>query len=185
MACAGLGLAACSPASSEGAADSGGASAPDHWDHDVDFLVIGSGTAAVGALAATEAAGASVMLIEKSDGMFGGTSATSGGGFWTPLNKWQAEVDVTDSREAAIAYITGCGGGRTDQATVEAFVDTAHIMMEWLSDTTGVEFAVGGAHDYYDNVEGFLNYGRNSKVKSGKAGDVWNAIQAKLEERGC
>ena len=185
MACAGLGLAACSPASSEGAADSGGASAPDHWDHEVDFLVIGSGTAAVGALAATEAEGASVMLIEKSDGMFGGTSATSGGGFWTPLNKWQAEVDVTDSREAAIAYITGCGGGRTDQATVEAFVDTAHIMMEWLSDTTGVEFAVGGAHDYYDNVEGFLNYGRNSKVKSGKAGDVWNAIQAKLEERGC
>ena len=125
------------------------------------------------------------MLIEKADSLFGGTSTTSGGGFWTPMNKWQADVNVTDSREAAIAYITGCGGGRTDQATVEAYVDTAHVMMEWLSDTIGVEFAVGGAHDYYDNVEGFLNYGRNSKVKSGKAGDVWNAIQAKLQERGC
>ena len=189
LACAGLGLAACSPASSEGetggASASASVSAPANWDHEVDFLVIGSGTAAVGALAATEAEGASVMLIEKADSLFGGTSTTSGGGFWTPMNKWQADVNVTDSREAAIAYITGCGGGRTDQATVEAYVDTAHVMMEWLSDTIGVEFAVGGAHDYYDNVEGFLNYGRNSKVKSGKAGDVWNAIQAKLQDRVC
>lgn len=192
MACAGLGLAACSPAASGSGADAsadtqnaGSGASPASWDHEADFLVVGSGTAAIGALAATDAEGKSVMLIEKSDGLFGGTSTTSGGGFWTPMNKWQADVDVTDSREAAISYITGCGGGRTDQATVEAFVDTAHIMMEWLSDTTGVEFAVGGAHDYYDNVEGFLNYGRNSKVKSGKAGDIWNAIQAKLQERGC
>ena len=185
MAAAGLGLAACSPAPSSEANASTAESAPTSWDHEVDFLVVGSGTAAIGALAATDAEGKSVMVIEKSDSMFGGTSSTSGGGFWTPMNKWQADVDVTDSREAAIAYIEGCGGGRTDKATVEAFVDTAHVMMEWLSDTTGVEFAVGGAHDYYDNVEGFLNYGRNSKVKSGKAGDIWNAIQEKLKERGC
>lgn len=185
MACAGLGLAACSPAASGEAKAEGGGSAPASWDHEVDFLVVGSGTAAIGALAATDAEGKSVMLIEKSDALFGGTSTTSGGGFWTPMNRWQADVDVTDSREAAIAYIEGCGGGRTDKATVEAFVDTAHVMMSWLSDTTGVEFAVGGAHDYYDNVEGFLNYGRNSKVKSGKAGDIWNALQAKLQERGC
>ena len=187
MAAAGLGLAACSPAASAGteANASVAGSAPASWDHEVDFLVVGSGTAAIGALAATDAEGKSVMVIEKSDSMFGGTSTTSGGGFWTPMNKWQADVDVTDSREAGIAYIEGCGGGRTDKATVEAFVDTAHIMMAWLSDTTGVEFAVGGAHDYYDNVEGFLNYGRNSKVKSGKAGDIWNAIQEKLKERGC
>lgn len=185
MACAGLGLAACSPAASGEAKAEGGGSAPASWDYEVDFLVVGSGTAAIGALAATDAEGKSVMLIEKSEALFGGTSTTSGGGFWTPMNRWQADVDVTDSREAAIAYIEGCGGGRTDKATVEAFVDTAHVMMSWLSDTTGVEFAVGGAHDYYDNVEGFLNYGRNSKVKSGKAGDIWNALQAKLQERGC
>lgn len=185
MACASMGLAACSPAASGEASAESGSSAPASWDHEVDFLIVGSGTAAIGALAATDAEGKSVMLIEKSDALFGGTSTTSGGGFWTPMNKWQADVDVTDSREAAISYIEGCGGGRTDKATVEAFVDTAHVMMSWLSDTTGVEFAVGGAHDYYDNVEGFLNYGRNSKVKSGKAGDIWNAIQAKLQERGC
>lgn len=185
MACAGLGLAACSPAASGETKAEGGGSAPASWDHEVDFLVVGSGTAAIGALAATDAEGKSVMLIEKSEALFGGTSTTSGGGFWTPMNRWQADVDVTDSSEAAIAYIEGCGGGRTDKATVEAFVDTAHVMMSWLSDTTGIEFAVGGAHDYYDNVEGFLNYGRNSKVKSGKAGDIWNALQAKLQERGC
>ena len=53
------------------------------FDHSFDVLVIGSG--AGGLLSALMAAknGAKVLVIEKSD-VWGGTSATSGGGIWIP-----------------------------------------------------------------------------------------------------
>ena len=82
------------------------------WDHEVDFLVVGSGTAAFGALAATEAEGATVMLIEKHPTMFGGTSATSGAGFWIPGSPCQAEAGVEDSLEDAATYMKALAAGR-------------------------------------------------------------------------
>lgn len=181
----GLGLTSVGCAPKAEAEGSKAGAEPASWDEEVDFLVCGSGTAAMGALAATEFEDKRIMIIEKSDTMFGGTSITSGGGFWIPLNFLQGEAGVQDSREAAVAYISGCAGSRANQALIEAFVDNANPWLEWIHGLTHVEFTIGGAQDYYDGIEGFLSFGRNSKIASGKAGDVWTVVQELLEERGC
>lgn len=186
VALAGLGLTACGQPTVKGSQEASLAATGDiSWDEEVDFLVVGSGTAALGALAATEAEDAKVMLIDKAEMMFGGTSATSGGGFWIPMGPLQAAEGITDNREAAVSYVSGCAAGRAPEATIEAFVDNAASWLQRTMDATGVEFMIGGAQDYYDKVEGYLERGRNSKIKSGNAGELWQAMQKLLEERGC
>lgn len=184
---AGLGLAGCAPSvdSTEENRKGGGNSANATWDEEVDFLVIGSGTAAFGALAASEVEGKSVMLIEKDEAIFGGTSCTSSGGFWIPLSPLQAENGVEDSRDAALAYMKACSEGRGDDATFEAYVDNAAAWLDWARNATGIEFNIGGAQDYYDSREGFLEFGRNSRVVDGNAGLLWQAVQRVLEENGA
>lgn len=156
----------------------------DAWDRECDFLVIGSGTAAFGALAASEVEGASVILIEKHESMFGGTSATSGAGFWIPNSYCQQEAGVEDSPEAAFSYIKGCAAGRSDDALIQAYVDNAPKWLRWTADVTGCSFAIGGAQDYYDGVEGFLQYGRNSKLQDSSAMDLWGKVRELLEANG-
>lgn len=185
LALAGLGLTACGQPQTATKSDDLARTSDIAWDEEVDFLVVGSGTAALGALAATESPDAKVMLIDKADTMFGGTSATSGGGFWIPMNYLQADEGIEDSREMALNYVSGCAEGRAPQAAIEAFVDNAAPWLERVHDLTGVEFKIGGAMDYYDNVEGYLARGRNSKIASGNAGELWQAVQKLLEDRGC
>lgn len=153
------------------------------WDHEVDFLVVGSGTAAFGALAATEAEGATVMIIEKHPTMFGGTSATSGAGFWIPGSPCQAEAGVEDSLEDAAAYMKALAAGRAEDAPIDAFVANAAPWLAQAVEATGAEFHIGGAQDYYDGNPGFLAYARNSKL-SGTAHDLWEKTREVLEERG-
>lgn len=153
------------------------------WDYEVDFLVVGTGTAAFGALAASEVEGAKVMVIEKHETMFGGTSVTSGAGFWIPNSYCQEAEGIEDSPEAAISYITGVSGGRSDDAVIAAYVENAPKWLQWATDETGCQFAIGGAQDYYDGVEGFLQYARNAKLQ-GPASELWGAVQSLLVERG-
>lgn len=181
----GLGLTSvgCAPKAESASGDTRGTGTS--WDEEVDFLVVGSGTAAMGALAAAESGNGTVMVIEKSDMMFGGTSSTSGGGFWIPMNYLQKEAGVQDSREAAVAYVNGCAGSRANEALTEAFVDNANPWLEWIHNLAQAEFTIGGAQDYYDQVDGFLSFGRNSKLATGNAGDLWSSVKSLLEEKGC
>lgn len=153
------------------------------WDHEVDFLVVGSGTAAFGALAATEAEGATVMIIEKHPTMFGGTSATSGAGFWIPGSPCQVEAGVEDSLEDAATYMKALAAGRAEDAPIDTFVANAAPWLAQAVEATGAEFHIGGAQDYYDGNPGFLAYARNSKL-SGTAHDLWEKTREVLEERG-
>ena len=154
------------------------------WDYEVDFLVVGTGTAAFGALAASEVEGVKVMVIEKHETMFGGTSTTSGAGFWIPGSPCQAEAGVEDTLEDAEAYMMAIGNGRSNAQAVKTFVANAAPWLEWTIERTGCEFHIGGAQDYYDGYEGFLQYARNSKLASGIASELWGAVQDLLVEAG-
>lgn len=153
------------------------------WDHEVDFLVVGTGTAAFGALAATEAEGKKIMVIEKHPTMFGGTSATSGAGFWIPGSPCQAEAGVEDTLEDAAAYMKALAADRAEDAPIDAFVANAAPWLAQAVEATGAECHIGGAQDYYDGNPGFLAYARNSKL-SGTAHDLWETTREVLEERG-
>src|ERR1700722_12437463 len=95
---------------------------PDSWDEEGDFVVLGSGGAALTGALVAAVRGASVMLLEKT-GLIGGTTAVSGGGFWIPLNPHMSEVGVEDNRDDALAYVRACSGGAADDDMLVALVD--------------------------------------------------------------
>ncbi|RZV44233.1 MAG: FAD-dependent oxidoreductase, partial [Acidimicrobiales bacterium] len=89
---------------------------------DVDILVVGSGAGALTAAITAHDAGGNVLVIEKSD-MYGGTSATSGGGIWIPCNHLMAEHGETDTPEAAIEYLKACIGDAVSEERLKAYVE--------------------------------------------------------------
>ncbi len=115
-------------------AESAGTEASDAitWDKEVDVIVVGTGTAAHAAVAASEFGASSVLVLEKSDVIFGGTSITSGAGFALPPTVddiRQPDVDYT--REDALEYLKQCGEGRMDEEPMTAYLDTANEFCEW------------------------------------------------------
>jgi 3-oxosteroid 1-dehydrogenase len=115
----------------------------------VDVVVAGSGAAGlVAALAAAEA-GASVLVAEAGPA-FGGTTALSGGRVWVPCNAHGAAAGKADSPEAARRYIkAACPSA--DDALVDAFIETAPEMSEWVERATPHRFEL--CPDYPDYLQ--------------------------------
>ena len=115
-----------------------------------DVVVVGSGAA--GAMAALRAAehGMKVLIVEKAH-KFGGTSATSGGVMWIPNH--QLEGDKGDSRESALEYLDATIGVPVNRERLEAFVDEAPKMLDYLK-STGVQVMAAAWPDYYPDRAG-------------------------------
>lgn len=72
--------------------------------YSADVLVVGSGAAAFSAAVTARERGASVIMLEKAR-RTGGTTARSGGGFWTPGNHRQEALGYRDNREDCLRYM--------------------------------------------------------------------------------
>ena len=83
-----------------------------------DVLVVGSGAGALTAAITAHDNGGNVLVIEKSD-MYGGTSATSGGGIWIPCNHLMAEHGESDSPDAALEYLKACVGDKVPESRLK------------------------------------------------------------------
>jgi succinate dehydrogenase/fumarate reductase flavoprotein subunit len=129
-------------------------------DREVDVLVVGSGGSGLVAAILASDRGARVLVIERSDKV-GGTTAVSGGGAWIPLNHHMGEVGATDSRERALAYCTRLSAGRTPPELIETFVDTGHVMLEYIEEHTPGAFHASGLPDYQSEFEGAAQGGRS------------------------
>ncbi|MCE5196549.1 MAG: FAD-dependent oxidoreductase [Negativicutes bacterium] len=68
------------------------------------MLIVGSGAAAFSAAITARKQGASVIMLEKA-AKVGGTTLRSGGGFWTPNNRFQHDLGIEDKKEDAIRYM--------------------------------------------------------------------------------
>ena len=131
------------------------------WDLETDVLALGTGAAGMTAALAAHGAGASVMLLEKSR-LVGGTTAVSGGVVWVPNNHHLGEVGIEDSRAEALAYVKRLTDGRTDDALVERFVDSAPAMVEWIETQTALRFtALARYPDYHPEFPGGKAGGRS------------------------
>ncbi|HEY5242956.1 MAG TPA: FAD-dependent oxidoreductase [Polyangiaceae bacterium] len=131
------------------------------WDLETDVLALGTGAAGMTAALAAHGAGASVMLLEKSR-LVGGTTAVSGGVVWVPNNHHLAEVGIEDSRAESLAYVKRLTDGRTDDALVERFVDSAPAMIEWIEAQTALRFqALARYPDYHPEFPGGKPGGRS------------------------
>src|SRR5262249_11465854 len=58
---------------------------PMTWDHETDFLVVGSGGGGMAAAILAHDQGARTLVVEKGR-KFGGSTGMSGGALWVPLN---------------------------------------------------------------------------------------------------
>jgi len=110
-------------------------------DHEVDLLVVGSGNGGLtAALCAYEFGVKDVLIVEKSE-KFGGTSATSGGVVWAPCNRYARKAGVTDSFEAARAFLRQTiPAGLVPSELLDTYVHEASRMIDFLHERTRVKY---------------------------------------------
>ena len=114
---------------------------------DVDILVVGSGAGGLTAAITASEQGGDVLVVEKSD-MYGGTSATSGGGIWIPCNHLMKDHGQSDTPEAALTYMKACIGDAVSEDRLQAYVEKAPEMLKYMEDKSDVKFVSTPYADY-------------------------------------
>ncbi len=136
------------------------------WDYEADAVVVGTGTAIIAAIAASEMNVGSIVVLEKSEFMFGGTSSLSGGGSALPgfLTDF-ADENNGDTREKCISYMMACGEDRMSEEVITSFVDHSQEYVDWIKATMNwSKFKhIGIYNDYYfryqDSIPGAIGRG--------------------------
>jgi 3-oxosteroid 1-dehydrogenase len=129
-------------------------------EHEADVVVVGSGAAGMMAALRSAIGGARVTVLEAAD-QFGGTSAISGGGMWLPRTRMAEEAGVEDSRESVKEYLNYLTKGLSTEAVVDAFIDTAPQVTDFLEEQTALRFYVDTERpDYKTTFPGAADYGR-------------------------
>lgn len=143
------------------------AATPDQrWDEEFDVIVVGSGTAIIGALTAGKA-GAKTLVVEK-NGFLGGTTMYAAQ-IYLPNNPLEKENGIDDSREKALTYLTECAkrwGGVYSDAAIAAYLDEGLKMYDMFINELGYLFTldVHAPLDYF-NIDGALPKGRGLGFK--------------------
>ena len=119
-----------------------------NWDKEVDVLVVGSG--AGGLLSALVAAKnkADVLIVEK-DKLWGGTSATSGGGIWIPGSDQARASGFEDNLDDAFTYVRGLSKDNVPDENIRAYVNNAAPMLRWVTDNTQIRYIAAPYPDYH------------------------------------
>ncbi len=131
------------------------------WDHSVDFLVVGSGAAALCGAARAHDLGLSALVIEKSDA-YGGSSAMSGGVCWVGNNPHMKRAGIADSDEEVLTYLRAITKGEASDAHLTAYRDASLRMVDWLAAKTHLVFESLDLYtDYYPEAPGGKPGGRS------------------------
>jgi 3-oxosteroid 1-dehydrogenase len=152
------------------------------FDHEVDFLIVGSGAGAMtaGIIAADQ--GARVLLIEKSP-QYGGSSAMSGGGLWVPNNHMMEAAGFHDTPEAALTYMKGCVGDVVSDARIHAYLENAPKAVKYLCEKARLRMhLVPDYADYYLEVEGSMEGGRCLEASAYHARELGNDEFLRMRE---
>jgi len=133
----------------------------DKWNETVDVVVVGAGAGGMAAALTAQAAGLSVLLIEKTD-RIGGSTAVSGGAVWAPNNAQTTQVGHPDTPEQVQTYMRAVVGDAAPEALQQAFLDAAPGMVDWFAQHTEVQL-VGRTYspDYYPDRPGAALGGRS------------------------
>ncbi len=128
------------------------------WDKSVDVLVVGSGNGGLtAALCAHEMGAGEVLVIEKS-GLYGGTSAISGGGVWIPNNRYAKAAGAEDSFDKAKTYLLNTTpDGQVPEALVDCYLENGPRMIDFLHERTQVRYVTLEHYpDYYSDQDGSM-----------------------------
>ncbi|HEY6796653.1 MAG TPA: FAD-dependent oxidoreductase, partial [Kineosporiaceae bacterium] len=128
-----------------------------------DVVVVGSGAAGMTAALTAAAQGLSVVVTEKA-GVFGGSTARSGGNIWVPDNHVLHAAGVPDSAAQAEQYlehVTAGFGDAVEAARRQTLLRHGPAMLAFVEAHTPLRFAwVPGYSDYYPEAPGGLACGR-------------------------
>ena len=123
------------------------------WDKEVDILVVGTGAGAMVAAVTAAQHGAQTLIVEKSD-LYGGTSATSGGGVWIPDSDSARAQGQSDSAVEAFTYMKQLVGNAVPDAKLHAFVDYARLMARYVEQVSELRFSAIPYTDYHAEKPG-------------------------------
>jgi succinate dehydrogenase/fumarate reductase flavoprotein subunit len=125
-----------------------------------DVVVVGSGGAGLSAAVTAAKHGLTVLVVEKTE-WFGGATAMSGGGTWIPANSLAAKQGLSDSPEAARGYVKKVVGPAVRTDVLDAFLEAAPAMLDFMLANTEVDFTVAPfSPDYHPDEEGASQDGR-------------------------
>lgn len=137
------------------------------WDHEVDFVIVGSGGGGMTAALAAAEAGMSAVVLEKRD-LIGGSTAMSGGVVWVPANALLEADGISDSEGDALRHFEAVVGDVGPCSSVErrrAFIASGREMVKFLQHLgVGLE-RCDGYSDYYSDLPGGLAVGRSLEPK--------------------
>ncbi len=126
------------------------------WHNSVDVLVVGTGNGGLTAAVCNYEMGSKdVLIIEKADKV-GGTSATSGGGIWIPVNHYAQAAGAEDSLDEAREYLKNTLQGEdVPPELIENYIVNGPKMLQFLHDRSQVRYeSLDHYPDYYTNVAG-------------------------------
>lgn len=125
-----------------------------------DLLVIGSGAAGLSAAVTAASQGLSVIVAERAD-VLGGTTAWSGGWMWLPGNALAREAGICENAGIPRAYLQAVTGNRFDAERIDAFLEAAPRMVDFLIGQGFVFEAGNRICDIYGNLPGAGTGGRS------------------------
>ena len=155
----------------------------DARDLSVDVLVVGSGNGALtAALCAYELGVRDVLVIEKSS-LYGGTSATSGGGIWIPCSRYARAAGAKDSYEEALEYVRGATpAGAVLPEMQESYLQEGPRMLDFLHQRTRVRYeSLAHYPDYWSSLPG-AKHGHRSLEPAPVARSVLGAEARQLRD---
>lgn len=120
---------------------------------DTDLVIIGSGAAGLTAAITARKHGLEALVVEKT-GVFGGTTAYSGGAPWIPCNHVMKRIGLDDSREAAERYLRAVLGEAYHDDLVDSYLDNAAPMLQFLETHSEVQFKPFPLPDYESDLPG-------------------------------
>jgi 3-oxosteroid 1-dehydrogenase len=121
------------------------------WNHSYDIVVVGSGAGGMTAALAAKASGLNILLIEKA-GVFGGSTALSGGGVWVPNAPQLHKLGRRDDPAMVLAYLKAIAGDKVDQRRLARYVEEGPAMMAFLDSTSAY------LHDAFFWSPGYSDY---------------------------
>lgn len=122
---------------------------PQNWDHEVDFVSIGSGGGGLSAAITAHDHGLSAMVLERT-GQVGGVTAYSLGEVWVPGNHHAAAMGIEDSPESGFRYVQSLAMGYGDEHLMLNQALNAPKALKWFEERIGLKMTViRNCADYY------------------------------------